>query len=109
MIKFGAILMMCIFFAIGCASVSYRLDSSSMPEISSGPYPGTRLDINLMEEAFKGEIESSHSLIDPLVFAGFLTDVPLSFLVDTIFLPYDVFQIGKDKFREKKTEENSIK
>lgn len=103
--KICTVLTICLFFC-GCASVAYRADSSSIPEISPGIYPGVRAGINFMKDSAKGDIESSHSIVDPIIFLAFIPDVPLSFLIDTICLPYDIFQIGKGtkEIEEEKTD-----
>lgn len=84
-------LAICLVFN-GCASVSYHMDTSSFVEISPGIYPGFRADINAIKHALKGEVGASRSWLDPVVFAGFLVDLPLTLFIDTALLPYGIVQ-----------------
>ena len=87
--------------ASGCNSLAYRFASPEVKKdfgATPGPYPAARHD-------GKGIAECLWGLVGPdpeaRVWAGaFLTILlvcfPLDFVVDTLCLPYDVFQIAKD-------------
>jgi uncharacterized protein YceK len=80
----------------GCMSSSYHVmqfrDSAVIHEMATpGPYPGTRYEINSVWGTItQGCAESQAVLLwlSPL----FVLDLPLNIALDTVFLPYDIFQ-----------------
>jgi uncharacterized protein YceK len=84
------VLVLCLY---GCSSLSYRASSDKRypgEPVSSGPYPSVRGSVK--------EIRSSNSdlaaaeNVDPFADFILLLDIPFSFVMDTIFLPYDFRQ-----------------
>ena len=59
-----------------------------------GPYPGLRATKRIVTQSFSDK--ESFAMTWGLWFC-WVPDIPFSFCLDTICLPYDVFQIGKYK------------
>ena len=59
------------------------------------PYPGATQDAENLAYAFDGE--GSGKAIAFWLFPLFLIDLPLSFALDTILLPIDLFNLPEDK------------
>ncbi len=87
----------------GCSSIAYRTKSKDLilPAAAPAPglYPGVRGDVKSMARAFRDDYEAQdYSLAGPfldafevLYFPIALFDTPLSFGLDTLYLPYDIF------------------
>jgi uncharacterized protein YceK len=69
----------------GCAAISARIDDVG----GGGPYIGVRGDGYAL--AHPGESG------DPLLVPFCILDLPFSFVVDTLCLPYDLVEAGKAK------------
>ncbi|MBU0503344.1 MAG: YceK/YidQ family lipoprotein [Candidatus Omnitrophota bacterium] len=86
----------------GCASVLDRTDNGKI--VSARVYPGVSRDVELMGVCSTDR--SSYELASPqlttiskLVFILALIDSPLSAVLDTILLPFDIFH-PKEKKQE---------
>lgn len=85
----------------GCASMNTRLGGRE--ELPQYIYPGTQLDVEQILHP------RDYQMIDPCVTAVswifplfYLVDLPLSFVLDTVLLPYDLYQTkirGNDRYR----------
>jgi uncharacterized protein YceK len=74
-----------IFFTTGCMSLSYRLGEDDF-DIGPGPYPGLRTTAEIVDQSFQNA--ESAGMIYGMWFY-WVPDIPLSFCLDTICLPYD--------------------
>ena len=82
----------------GCSSLSYRAPSDNRypgEPVAPGPYPGVRGSVKEMRTS--SEDMAAAEDVDPFADFILLLDIPFSFVVDTIFLPYDVLQRNKTK------------
>ncbi len=81
------IILACFVLTTGCASVSYRLTSFERT-VKPGPYPATRLDFKVASAILR--TPGGNYLIVPC-----LLDVPFSVIMDTVAMPYDLYQYRK--------------
>ncbi len=83
-----SLLIMLLVATGGCATHIVRSGGNVM--VANGIYPATRTDIHLL---VKGSIFMEGGVIMGYVVApiGFLLDIPVSLLTDTVFLPMDVY------------------
>ena len=85
-------------FFTGCASLSYRMNPSEYDHyIEPGVYPGVRLDSDNIENNSTYKSTASNKYPQPLISGISIFDLPLSFILDTVCLPYDMFQSNKNK------------
>ena len=85
---FRLVSILLIFFLNGCASIECR--TKKYPLVAPGVYPGVRKDLDDItpnEDFFK---TGTLFRIAPII------DLPLSFVLDTICLPFDIYQNNKD-------------
>ena len=94
-----AALMVGILLFNGCAVIGYRTDATSykngFDDISPGIYPCVRLDIDIIKKITKGEEETVFFLFKPIVLLLYTLDIGVSFIFDTIGLPYDIYRTRK--------------
>ncbi len=86
---YTSLLIMLLVATGGCATYSVR-SGRVQPVVENGVYPATRTDIALLA---KGSILMEGGPIMGYVVApvGFLLDIPVSLLTDTVTLPIDVY------------------
>lgn len=89
------ILSMVIPYFTGCASLQYRAGESY---ISPGIYPGVRTDIDNIKSSHNPPAEAEFVYKSMAILSIF--DLPFSFIMDTICLPYDIFQSLLKKGKE---------
>ena len=85
------VLPLCIITFSGCASISQTfMKEPFIPDKNNRIYAGVRFDINSIAVPFKSDWECSSFDVKPHCYLLPLTiiDVPLSAVLDTIFLPY---------------------
>ena len=93
-----AALMVGTFLFAGCASIVYRVGIPTdkgryaFLGVTPGIYPGVRADTNVLKDITTGK---SEALPRAIMFLPTFIDIFLSFTLDTITLPYDIFQIGR--------------
>jgi uncharacterized protein YceK len=79
--KFLTVLLLVIAsFASGCGTLYQHIDPFGEP----GPYSGVRADFQTMRNLWKGRASSESFEVCAHC------DLPLSFVADTLFLPYDL-------------------
>ncbi len=83
---------MCLWMAMGCASLSYRTEHK---EVRSGAYPGVRTDAQWIRDVSKDHSDEglAGAMLDGLKFIvipASTIDFPLSFVLDTVLLPVDL-------------------
>jgi uncharacterized protein YceK len=76
------------FILLGCASLDYRTGTTGA--VNSGVYPGTRWDAKNIHSITSGEYQPWITEIWPFHLTASILDLPLSFVLDTICLPYDL-------------------
>lgn len=90
---------------MGCESISYRSDPDYWKGSSTGPYPAIQKEVQFTKDAIHrntSELEDA----DSFMLWFLIPDLPLAFVVDTIFFPYDVFK-GLCKGKDKKSSQNT--
>ena len=91
------------FLFTGCASIDSRSKEYGY-YISPGIYPGVRTDVKQIGDIAKGRadpfIQSAAFIVMPVS----LLDVPFSFVLDTLLLPYDISKNSKNKESETDSE-----
>lgn len=89
-----------IFLFNGCAVISYRSDTdpnkNEFHDMSPGIYPCVRFDIKTIKKISKGEEETMFFLFKPFAILLYTLDIGVSFIFDTIGLPYDIYKTRKD-------------
>jgi uncharacterized protein YceK len=87
-----------VFSLSGCASLNYTFSESGPDwltriDLSNKVYVGARADIDLMVGAFDSDRRRHMHGGGELLVIGlpfFLLDLPLSLVMDTVFLPYTI-------------------
>ena len=81
----------------GCVSLGQHFDSNG--HVPPGVYPGLRSDVKfLTKDVFsqRGGMDALLDSVEPFLIPVALVDIPLSFGMDTLLLPVDVFKsVGK--------------
>lgn len=75
-------------------SLGYRFGEDS--DIEPGPYPGLRITGEIIEQCTH-DAESAGMIIDMWFY--WVPDIPLSFCLDTICLPYDLMHMNDEEAR----------
>ncbi|MAY36809.1 MAG: hypothetical protein CMN84_11985 [Spongiibacteraceae bacterium] len=70
----------------GCATYVYRTDGGA-----EGVYPAVKTDFNMMDYVLNAHGGSPASIAIPAVIL-LAIDVPVSAVIDTVLLPYDVLK-----------------
>ena len=81
-------------FASGCASLTYRMDSSKR---EPAVYPAVKTDVAVMSSVTSkgdhGEMAGGEAFFYTLAFI----DIPLAAVVDTVMLPFDLAGMSEAK------------
>ncbi|MFH0854751.1 MAG: YceK/YidQ family lipoprotein [bacterium] len=94
----------------GCGSITYRTRPAIKgmyvsPELSRAVYPGVRRDIYQIKDTSSaakwiGQGGATFFCITSIL------DIPLSFVIDTLCLPYDIFQSDKESIKQNEEDYN---
>ena len=95
----------------GCASLGYRTSASNNKVVSPGIYPGVRTDFLWIKEYAGDHPVEEYSLAGPvldvlkfIVIPVAVIDSPLSFILDTVLLPIDLWSRTSERHEESRQE-----
>jgi len=85
--RFTPLIIVC-FALSGCGSLAYRTNQPAY--VRPGLYPGVRLDAHVLSQDSQGSGDWSPVWLNEMVKLCSLLDMPFSFLVDTLLIPFDL-------------------
>ncbi|MFH0854754.1 MAG: YceK/YidQ family lipoprotein [bacterium] len=95
-----------VIFISGCASLNARTNGKYYKEI----YPGIKQENDNISEALDNlSTDFGREMFESFSLPFYFIDWPLSFIIDTLLLPYDIIQTTKDNEVEQNEPENSKK
>lgn len=103
-------MLLAVFILSGCASMRNRFHTCNTKACCVSPirmphyvYPGTQSEMRNLAIPFWSSGDALYDGITCMFYPVFLVDLPLSFVADTLFLPYDIYMItagGKTRYRK---------
>ena len=84
---------------VGCSSLNHHSDVQGGME-APRVYPEVRKDIGYMVNARSAGGDGYSPILAPFLIGYSVIDIPFSFVVDTLYLPSDAFEVGYSKQKE---------